>query len=70
MYTPRNTCLFGPLESKSQNGILIDSAIFAQLMAKRRYNLQAAPFFPLKLPFPWGNLNSNANMVPWAHLSP
>ena len=40
------------------NGILIGSAVFAQLMAESPYTLQwAAPFLPENCPFAWGDLD-------------
>ena len=44
MYTPSKTWLFGLTWVHSQNGISIDSAVYAQLTAESSYTLQwAAP---------------------------
>ena len=45
---------FGPLESTSQNGISICSAVLAQITVESPYTLQGAPLFPSKLPLHMG----------------
>jgi len=64
--TPPNTCFLGPTRVQMPNGISIGSAVFEQLTADSRCTLQRP--FPLKLPFPTGDLTTIH--VPWAHPGP
>ena len=47
--SPPNTCLLEPIRVQILNGILIGSAVFAQLTPERRYILRRIAF-PLKFP--------------------
>ena len=53
---PSNTCFLGPTRVHIPNGILIGSAIFAQLTAEGPYTLQWAAHFPLKIAHVHGDL--------------
>jgi len=46
---PSNTCFLGPTQVHIPNGISINSATFAQLMAETTYTFQWAVPFPLKI---------------------
>jgi len=65
-----NTCFLGLTRVHNSNGITIGSAIFAQLMAERRW---ACPcmYFPLKTAHSLGAIWTPIQyMVPWANPSP
>ena len=56
--TPQNTCLLGPTRIQNPNGILIGSAIFAQLMAECCRTCPDMSISPKKsCPLAWGDLN-------------
>jgi len=46
--TPPNTCFLGPTRVQIPNGILIGSAVFAQLTTDSRYTSQRVTLSPLK----------------------
>jgi len=48
--SPSNTCFIGPTRVHNPNGILISSAVFAQLTVECPYTLQWAVPSPSKLP--------------------
>jgi len=54
---PSNTGFLGPIRTHSQNGISIDSAVFAQMTVECSYTLQWYAPFPKTLPLSMGDLD-------------
>ena len=55
--TSPNACFLGPARVQIPNGISIGSPFLHSSRAESRYTLQWAPFSPLKIALPKGDLN-------------
>ena len=56
-----DTWFLGPTRVHNPNGILVGSAVFAQITTECRYTLQRAAHFPLKVTLPMGDLGLSCN---------
>jgi len=62
---PHLTRFPGPIRAHNPNGILISSAVFAQMTAECIYTLQWDVLPPSKLPFPWGIWTPSNTRLLW-----